>query len=119
MDKCQGPQAIKGPLDRSNLVQEISSYQEEFHEDLYKIETVRDTLQHLIKVKLIALMSELATACVLFIILPMTVALCEQSFSKLKIIKTYLQSTISQDQLSGLPLLAIENKEPTLWTKKN
>ena len=44
-----------------NLVQEIRSCQEEFYEDLCKMETVRDILQHLIKVKLIASMQELAT----------------------------------------------------------
>ena len=34
--------------------------------------------------------------------------------SKLKIIETYLRSTISQDQLSGLALLAIEKKNATV-----
>ena len=53
---------------------------------------------------------DLATACVLFATLPVTVASAERSFSKLKIIKTYLRSTISQDRLDGLALLAIENE---------
>ena len=38
--------------------------------------------------------------------------------SKLKIIETYLRSTISQDQLSGLALLAIEKKKATLLDKE-
>lgn len=42
--------------------------------------------------------------------LPVTVASGERSFSKLKIIKTYLRSTISQERLSGLALMAIENE---------
>jgi len=33
----------------------------------------------------------------------------ERAFSKLKIIKNYLRSTISQDRLSGLATLSIEN----------
>ena len=49
-----------------DLVQEIRSLQEEFHEDLRKMETVRDILQHLIKVKLIASIPELVTACLLY-----------------------------------------------------
>ena len=49
---------------------------------------------------------ELATACVLFV----TVASAERSFSKLKLIKTYLRSSISQERLDGLALLAIENE---------
>lgn len=34
----------------------------------------------------------------------------ERAFSKLKIIKNYLRSTISQDRLSGLATLSIENE---------
>ena len=39
----------------------------------------------------------LATACVLFATIPVTVASAERSFSKLKLIKTYLRSSISQE----------------------
>lgn len=42
--------------------------------------------------------------------LPVSVASGERSFSKLKLIKTYLRSTLSQDHLSGLSTLAIENE---------
>ena len=41
---------------------------------------------------------------------PITVASAERSFSKLKIIKTYLRSTMSQDRLNELAILAIENE---------
>ncbi|XP_016847832.1 zinc finger MYM-type protein 1-like [Anolis carolinensis] len=41
--------------------------------------------------------------------LPVSVASGERSFSKLKLIKTYLRSTVSQERLSGLATLAIEN----------
>lgn len=40
--------------------------------------------------------------------LPVTVASGERSFSKLKIIKTYLRSTMTQERLSGLAMLGIE-----------
>ncbi|KAK4720458.1 hypothetical protein R3W88_010691 [Solanum pinnatisectum] len=40
--------------------------------------------------------------------IPITVALAERSFSKLKIIKSYLRSTMSQEILSGLAILSIE-----------
>ena len=33
----------------------------------------------------------------------------ERSFSKLKLIKTYLRSTMAQDRLDGLSMLAIEH----------
>ena len=40
--------------------------------------------------------------------IPITVASTERSFSKLKIIKSYLRSTMSQDRLNGLAILSIE-----------
>ena len=42
--------------------------------------------------------------------LPVTVASAERSFSKLKLIKTYLRSTMEQERLSGLALLSINHK---------
>ncbi|KAL4112057.1 hypothetical protein QTP88_015905 [Uroleucon formosanum] len=42
--------------------------------------------------------------------IPVTSATAERSFSKLKIIKNYLRNTISQDKLSKLALISIENK---------
>jgi len=53
---------------------------------------------------------ELATVCELFATIPVAVASAECSFSKLKLIKTYLKSSISQERLDGLALLAIENE---------
>lgn len=45
-----------------------------------------------------------------------SVASTERSFSKLKLIKSYLRSTMSQDRLNGLALISIERK---LIEKKN
>ena len=50
----------------------------------------------------------LTLVCALFLTLPVTVASAERSFYKLKLIKTYLRSTMAQDRLDGLSLLAIE-----------
>ena len=52
-------------------------------------------------------------ACIAFRILltiPVTVASAEKSFSKLKLMKSYLRSTMSQERLSGLAILSIENE---------
>ncbi|XP_050920114.1 uncharacterized protein LOC127137729 [Lathyrus oleraceus] len=38
-----------------------------------------------------------------------TIVSAERSFSKLKLLKTYLRSTMSQERLNGLALIAIEN----------
>ena len=39
-----------------------------------------------------------------------TIAFAKRIFSKLKLIKSYLRSTISQEKLSGLAILSIENE---------
>ncbi|XP_073138966.1 uncharacterized protein [Henckelia pumila] len=41
---------------------------------------------------------------------PVTVASAERSFSKLKLIKTFLRSTMSQERLNGLAMLSIEKE---------
>ena len=72
--------------------------------------TVLDLLKLIISSNIMPSVPELATACVSFATIPVTVASAERSFSKLKLIKTYLRSSISQERLDGLVLLAIENK---------
>jgi hypothetical protein len=42
--------------------------------------------------------------------MPMTVASAERSFSKLKLLKNYLRSTMSQQRLNGLTTLCIEKQ---------
>ncbi|CAN6684818.1 unnamed protein product [Malus baccata var. baccata] len=44
-------------------------------------------------------------------IVPVTVASAERSFSKLKLLKSYLRTTMTQDRLNGLAILCIENDE--------
>ncbi|XP_062118646.1 uncharacterized protein LOC133832299 [Humulus lupulus] len=45
----------------------------------------------------------------ILLVIPVTVALDERSFSKLKLIKSYLRSTMLQEQLSGLTMLSIKH----------
>ena len=51
-------------------------------------------------------------ACITYRIIltiPISVASAERSFSKLKLLKSYLRSTMSQDRLNSLALISIEN----------
>ena len=52
-------------------------------------------------------------ACIAFrilLIIPITVASAERSFSKLKLIKSYLRSTMLQERLSELAILSIKKE---------
>ena len=53
---------------------------------------------------------DVCTACMMYTTVPVTVTTAERSFSKLKLIKNFLRSFMSQERLSGLALLSIENK---------
>ena len=71
-------------------------------------------LVHFLVVKnysLLPTFQDLYTVFFLFLTLPVTVATAERSFSKLKLIKTYLRNTMQDDRLSGLVALSIENAE--------
>ena len=46
----------------------------------------------------------------MFCTLPVTVASAERSFSKLKLVKNFLRSTMGQERLSDLAMLSIEAK---------
>ena len=45
----------------------------------------------------------------LFLTIGVSVASCERSFSKLKLIKNYLRSTMSQERLNSLAIISIDN----------
>ena len=49
------------------------------------------------------------TALRIGITLPVTVAEAEKSFPKLKLIKSYLRSTMSQERLSSLAIISINH----------
>ena len=42
--------------------------------------------------------------------LPVASASCERSFSRLKIVKTFLRNSITSERLSNIALLSIESK---------
>lgn len=52
----------------------------------------------------------LATILQILLTIGVSVASCERSFSKLKLIQTYLRSTMSQERLTNLAILSIERE---------
>lgn len=72
--------------------------------------TPLDILNYLFTNKLISVFPNLSTALRIYLTLPVTVAHGERSFSKLKIIKNYLRSTLSQSRLTNLSLVSIEHE---------
>jgi hypothetical protein len=90
-------------LDDADLCAKIKIFQEIVPES---VRTAMQCLQYLWAIK----DSFPNTAMVYRILLtvPVTVASSERSFSKLKLIKNCLRSTMSQDRFCGLAILSIE-----------
>ena len=59
-------------------------------------------------VKKMDMFSNILVAYRVLLTVPITVASAERSFSKLKLIKSYLRTTMTQDRLNGLTILSIE-----------
>ena len=100
-----------------DLREEILSYRVCFQEDLIEMEdgkrirSAADVLKHLCGNEITRSYSKFLSAIVLFLSLPVTVATAERSFSKLKIIKNYLRSTMAQERLNALAVISIEVEE--------
>lgn len=71
--------------------------------------TPKEVLTFLHQNALLSLYPNVVISYRIFLTLPVTVASSERSFSKLKLIKTYLRSTMTQDRLTNLAILTIEN----------
>ncbi|XP_046739527.1 uncharacterized protein LOC124407449 [Diprion similis] len=67
-------------------------------------------LSHIITRSLDEIYPNFIVASRIFLTLPVTPASGERTFSKLKLIKTYLRSTICQDRLNDLAAMSIEHE---------
>ena len=66
--------------------------------------------EHLIENNRFTTFTNVFIALRIYLTMPITVASGERSFSKLKLIKTYLRSTVSQERLNSLSMLSIESE---------
>lgn len=92
---------ISSDIDGVDLADKLSVLSTLLHEKL----APKEVLEFIIKLNF---GPNIAIALRILLTLPITVASGERSFSKLKIIKNYLRSTMTQERLSGLATLAIE-----------
>jgi hypothetical protein len=72
--------------------------------------TVLQFLQFIIKWDFVELLPYLTLTLRFFLTICVSVASCERSFSKMKLIKNYFRSTMNQSRLSDLAVLSIENE---------
>ncbi|XP_075716875.1 zinc finger MYM-type protein 1-like [Rhinoderma darwinii] len=91
---------------------QLLSFWSALPEDIKRSSSVRDlaTGELVDSSGLASTLPDVCIALLLFLTLPVTVASAERSFSKLKLIKNYLRSTMSQQKLSHLALLSVENE---------
>lgn len=110
LEKCKKKKKMEKALhdiDSDDLVLEVRAAYPAFPDHL---STQTEMLNYIYKEQLLDLYGNLSIAFRLLLTLPITVACGERSFSALKLIKTYLRSTMSQEGLSGLALMSIEHR---------
>lgn len=95
-------------IDSVMLLDELNSLKTTLPLTLEK--TPRVILSFIIENDLVELYPNAVVAFRIFLTIPVTVASSERSFSKLKLIKTYIRSTMTQQRLTDLAILSIENE---------
>lgn len=93
-------------IDALDLWDELKNLSTLLPPDLTPVET----LNYLKKNDIATIFPNLVIALRILLTLPVSVASGERSFSKLKIIKNYLRSTMAQERLVGLATISIESE---------
>lgn len=100
-------------INGAEFIEEISDFKHaalSIIPDRLESTTVIELLQMIQDYGLKASYPNVETAFRIFSTIPVTIATCERSFSKLKLVKNYLRSTMGQERLSNLAILSIENE---------
>ena len=91
---------------------QMLSIKTSFREKIARLKSAKEMASFLIveNALLATTYLDVCTAYMMYMTVLVTVATAEKSFSKLKLIKNFLRSFMSQERLSGLALLSIENE---------
>ncbi|XP_060865965.1 zinc finger MYM-type protein 1-like [Metopolophium dirhodum] len=113
IQKCAADLSLKykTDLNSSDFISEIKDFKSQAFSLLpdLRAATPLALLQLITTYSLRAEYPNVEIALRIFLTLPITVATCERSFSKLKLIKNYLRSTMGQDRISDMAILSIEH----------
>ncbi|KAF7641539.1 hypothetical protein LDENG_00278190, partial [Lucifuga dentata] len=107
-ESCKELEQTLGDIDSQDLILEVRAAVYAFPGH---ISSPADMLDHIYKDNLLELYANLSIALRLLLTLPITVASGKRSFSSLKLIKTYLRSTMSQERMTGLAMISIEQRD--------
>ena len=96
----------KGDLDSASLMAEFELFRR--HSEFRACKSILEVLQVLNQRQLTHAYPNVTCLYKLCLTLPVTTATTERSFSKLKLVKTALRSTMIEERLSALLLLSLE-----------
>lgn len=99
-------EALEGDFDEEDLINELKL----FRGIIPAKSSILDAIEYIFDNNILEVYPNIVTVLKIVLTAPVTVASTERSFSKLKISKNYLRSTMSQERLTALSLLSIENE---------
>ncbi|XP_071700044.1 uncharacterized protein [Rutidosis leptorrhynchoides] len=97
-------------IDGDDLFRELQSLQKMLPKVAYEGARPWTSLEIMEFTKKMDIFPNVLLAYNILLTVPVTVASAERSFSKLKLLKNYLRSTMTQERLNGLAIISIENR---------
>ena len=106
---CSHYSSVMGDIDEKDLAKEIERFKHVLLRD-ETIKTAYEFLEYILKNEVREIYPNLSIALRVLLTTPVSVASAERSFSRLKLIKNFLRSTMSNERLSALATISIERE---------